>query len=100
MIDAELELHPEAVQDALAGYSWYLQRSERAAEHFFAELNRAVEAIQRRPHAWPQDRLGTRRFVLTKFPYSVIYKTTAARTIIYAFAHAKRRPDYWQDRLA
>lgn len=76
MTDAELELHPEAVEDALDGDAWYLQRSERTAGHFFAELERAVELILERPHAWRPHILGTRRFILTKFPYSVIYKAT------------------------
>ena len=100
MSDAELELHPEAIEDALEGYAWYLQRSERTADHFLADLDHAVSLILERPHAWPAHVLGTRRFVLTRFPYSIVYRATEARTIVYAFAHAKRRPRYWRDRLA
>ena len=40
-----LELHPEALEDALSGYSWYLQHSEKVADLFFAELERAVGLI-------------------------------------------------------
>jgi plasmid stabilization system protein ParE len=100
MTAAALELHPDAVEDALDGFSWYLQSSERTAAHFFAELERAVQLILEHPEAWPSYILGTRRFILTKFPYSIIYKAQGDRTVVYAFAHAKRRPRYWKDRLA
>ncbi len=99
MTAAALELHPDAVEDALDGFAWYLQSSERTADHFFAEVERAVQLILERPDAWPPYILGTRRFVLTKFPYSVVYRTQGARTVVYAIAHAKRRPRYWKDRL-
>ncbi len=93
MTAAALELHPEAVADALAGFSWYLQSSERSADHFFADLERSVQLILERPDAWPPYILGTRRFILTKFPDSAIYKTHGGR-VVYAFAHVKRRPRY------
>jgi plasmid stabilization system protein ParE len=94
-----LELHPEALDEALAGYAWYLERSERAADAFFADLERAVELIIDRPEAWPRFLHGTRRFILTKFPYSIVYGQVGDAVVIYAFAHAKRRPGYWKARL-
>lgn len=94
-----LELHPDALDDALAGDGWYLQHSARAADGFFAELERAVQLILEGPLRWAPHVRGTRRFVLTKYPYSVVYKTTAGVVVVYAFAHAKRRPGYWKGRL-
>lgn len=94
-----LELHPDALDDALAGYGWYLQHSARAADGFFAELERAVQLILEGPLRWALHVHGTRRLVLTKYPYSVVYKTTAGVVVVYAFAHAKRRPGYWKGRL-
>ncbi len=44
-----LELHPAALEDALSGYAWYLQHSERVADHFFSELERAVGLILEAP---------------------------------------------------
>lgn len=94
-----LELHPEALHEALAGYAWYLDHSDRAAARFFAELERAVDLVLERPDRWPSHLHGTRKFVLTKFPYSVVYGKVGQTVVIYAFAHAKRRPGYWKPRL-
>lgn len=99
MPENALELHPEALEDALAGYAWYLEHNEPSADRFFAELERAVQLILEAPDRWPVYLYGTRRIVLIKFPYSVVYRASGDLVVIYAFAHAKRRPGYWKGRL-
>jgi len=42
---------------------------------------------------------GTRRIILTRFPYSVVYVARPDRTAIIGIAHHRRRPGYWQKRL-
>lgn len=42
---------------------------------------------------------GTRRLMLTRFPYSLIYLIQVDRCYVVAFAHAKRRPGYWRERV-
>ena len=94
-----LDGHPDAGTEAVAGALWYRERSVRAAERFIAELERAIDLIVEAPNRWPEYLHGTRRCVLLKFPYSIIYRASEARITIFAFAHAKRRPGYWKDRL-
>jgi plasmid stabilization system protein ParE len=96
---ADLEIHPDALLEAEAGVLWYLERSGRAAEHFFANLERALEIIVEAPERWPPYLLDTRRYVLYKFPYAIIYRASSTFVRVYAVAHAKRRPGYWKDRL-
>jgi toxin ParE1/3/4 len=96
---ADLEIHPDALLEAEAGVTWYLERSRGAAEHFLAELERALEAILEAPDRWPPYYRDTRRYVLYKFPYSVIYRAFGTVVRIYALAHARRRPGYWKERL-
>ena len=74
MPESELELHPEALENALAGYAWYLEHSAVGADRFLAELDRAVQLILEAPQRWPTYVHGTRRFVLVKFPYIVVYR--------------------------
>ena len=99
MLESALELHPEALEEALAGYAWYLEHSETTADRFFGELERAVRLILQGPHRWSAYLHGTRRMVLVKFPYSVVYRARGDVVVIYAFAHAKRRAGYWRKRL-
>jgi plasmid stabilization system protein ParE len=66
---------------------------------FAAELDVAASAIERAPSTWPTHHHGTRRFLLRRFPYSVIYRIEPAKIVIVAVAHGRRRPGYWKDRL-
>jgi plasmid stabilization system protein ParE len=96
---ADLEIHPEALLEADAALAWYLERSRGAAEHFLADVDRAIELILEAPYRWPPYLHGARRYVLYKFPYSVIYRVSGDLVRVYAIAHAKRRPGYWKARL-
>jgi plasmid stabilization system protein ParE len=80
-------------------FEWYLERNEVAASRFFAEIQFALVAICENPQRWPVVRRGTRKFILHNFPFSLIYRELPSKIQIVAVAHAKRRPDYWKDRL-
>ena len=56
------------------------------------------EAVQS-PRRWPGYLYGTRRFVLHRFPFSIIYLDEPDGVTIVAVAHNKRRPGYWKRRL-
>lgn len=99
MPPSELDVHPEALLEADAGLAWYLGRSRGAGERFYTELERAIDLILSAPLRWAVYLHGTRRYVLYKFPYSVIYRPVGEQVLVYAFAHAKRRPGYWKARL-
>ena len=42
---------------------------------------------------------GTRRALLGRFPYFVVYRERSRKIEIIAVAHAKRRPGYWARRV-
>jgi hypothetical protein len=63
------------------------------------EGERALALIQEHPETWPTYVLGTRRFILNRFPYSLVYKTDGTQSLIVAIAHAKRKPGYWTSRV-
>jgi toxin ParE1/3/4 len=95
----ELEYLEEAVVEAEAAVRWYADRSAAAAAGFTAELEAAEAAISRLPNAWPRHDHGTRRYLLRRFPFSVVYRIESARILIVAIAHGSRRPGYWAARL-
>ncbi|MGA2064730.1 MAG: type II toxin-antitoxin system RelE/ParE family toxin [Thermoguttaceae bacterium] len=94
-----LQFHPDARIDALAAYDWYAERSRNAAESFRKELQDAGDAIQRSPELWAEYLFGTRRYLMKRFPFVVVYRIAADRIEIVAVAHGRRRPGYWQGRL-
>jgi plasmid stabilization system protein ParE len=94
-----LEYLPEALVEAEAAARWYASRSLKASTGFAEEIDTAISAIVRLPAAWPTFDHGTRRYLLRRFPYSVVYRLERDRILIVAIAHGHRRPDYWRSRL-
>jgi plasmid stabilization system protein ParE len=94
-----LEYLEEALQEAEAAARWYAERSGSAAVGFADEIDPAIAAIEPNPDAWPTYDHGIRRYLLHRYPYSVVYRIEPARILIVAVAHARRRPGYWTSRL-
>jgi plasmid stabilization system protein ParE len=94
-----VDVLPQALEEAREARDYYLSKSAAAEEAFRKELEHAVSMIREHPETWPVYVHGTRRFVLHRFPFSVVYRTVDASPLIVAIAHAKRKPGYWRSRL-
>jgi plasmid stabilization system protein ParE len=92
-------LHPLAWLEIEGGENWYRQRSPNASVEFIAEVSEAIKSIREAPNRWPRHLHGTRRFVLDRFPFSIVYINTDDLVSIVAVAHSKRKPGYWKVRL-
>lgn len=66
--------------------------------HFFAEFERTVALIVEHPGLGALWRNGKRRFILRRFPLSVIYSVRSGEVRVLAVAHHSRRPGFWRDR--
>jgi plasmid stabilization system protein ParE len=94
-----IELHPEAIAEARDAREWYAERNSAAADAFMAELDIAIDQICDSPDRWAPYLHGTRRYLLKRFPYLVVYRTGADKIQVIAVAHGKRKPGYWRDRI-
>lgn len=94
-----VEYHHAAVSDVKGAVAWYRKRSASAALEFIDELARATETIRGAPDRWPLGKNDTRRFLLWRFPFSIIYSEQQAVITIWAVAHGSRRPGYWAERV-
>lgn len=99
MSGPQVEYFPEVHWELEDALEWYLERSSRAGEAFLREVDRAVALIAATPKVWAPFEAGTRRYVLQRFPYDIIYRETEAGIQIVAVAHQKRQPKYWYGRL-
>jgi toxin ParE1/3/4 len=91
--------HPEASEEFEAADDWYFAHSSDASADFIAELEAGIAAIAQGPHRWPKYLHGTRRFVLERFPFSIVYLDDPEVVTIIAVAHSKRKPGYWKGRV-
>ena len=98
MAASAIAVHPEAINDAQQAYQWYRLRNEIAANAFRFEVERAIDLISKSPRRWPAYLHGTRRYLLMRFPFSIVYRHTDPGVQILAIAHGRRKPGYWRDR--
>jgi plasmid stabilization system protein ParE len=98
MSNLSLKIHPEAIAEAAAARQWYQMRSHEAAGAFLAELDLGVKSIRDNPEIYPLYLHETRRYLLHRFPYLLIYRTTSTTIQIVAIAHSRRQPGYWKTR--
>jgi len=61
------------------------------------ELERALGSIVEAPMRWPL-KAGTRRYVMRRFPFVLVYRTLDSTVEVVAIAHGRRRPGYWKSR--
>lgn len=65
---------------------------------FLAEFEYGVKALLANPKVGAIFRGTRRRYLLRRFPYSIIYQVSAGELRIIAVAHQRRRPGYWAGR--
>ena len=94
-----LIFHPDVTTEVSASYNWYQEQANGLGDDFLHELESSYEAITELPDTWPKFQKGFRRFLLGKFPFSVIYRVSENTVYVVAIMHNSRKPDYWVERI-
>jgi toxin ParE1/3/4 len=92
-------LHELASREYEEADDWYFSHSIDASIEFLGDLYAALEDIAQAAHRWPKYLYGTRRFVMQRFPFSIVYLDDLDLVTIVAVAHSKRKPGYWKNRV-
>jgi len=92
-LDAAKTEFEEAIQ-------YYNEQRAGLGFEFSDEIKQAIERIKNYPHAWTALSKRTRRCLIHRFPYSIIYEARTDRIIIVAIQHHRRKPENWRKRIA
>lgn len=93
------ELLPAADVELAEAGAFYDARKTGLGVEFLEEVHRAIALIRTTPDLGKAQRRGTRRLLVRRFPYSIVYRDEADRILIVAVAHQSRRPGYWRQRM-
>lgn len=79
---------------------WYETRRSGLGGEFFDAVVATVALIEANPEIGTiLSRDGqTRRLLVARFPYQVVYRFRRTEIVVVAIAHLKRRPGYWKNR--
>jgi len=84
--------------DLAAAVTWYEDRAPEVVPQFRQALRAVVQRIAENPKQFPTSPHGTRRALLRRFPYLVIFRETADAAHVVAVFHTSRDQRTWNQR--
>jgi plasmid stabilization system protein ParE len=90
--------HDRAEEELNEAAGYYERARPGLGDAFLAEVHRAVEALLAAHLAGAVMEGDVRRWLVKRFPYSVVYRISDDHVRILAIAHQKRRSFYWRRR--
>jgi len=86
---------PEADADIADAFAWYEVRVRGHGSDFLAELAATFSFLEEFPGAYLKMRGETRRAVVPRFPYGVVYLVDPDSTSVTGASHFHRDPPAW-----
>lgn len=85
-----------ARDEFLAAVDFYDEQAGLGDE-FLAEIKQASDDIAANPQLGAPYVESTRRLLLRRFPFAIVYTVDSKAVFIVAVAHQRRKPGYWQE---
>ena len=91
--------HPRAEEEFDEAVRYYEHCQAGLGIEFAEEAYAAIRRVCEYPDAWSAMSKNTRRCLVSRFPYGVIFQVKSGTLRIVAVANLHRRPDYWRNRI-
>lgn len=95
----KLIIRPEAENDLKEAFSWYEDKRKGLGHDFLLQVEAGLRFIERNPEIPPMEYKGTRKHLIKRFPYKIIYLVEKERIIVLAVTHGKRSPKLIKKRV-
>ena len=92
--------HPQAKAELNEAVDYYNSCRLDLGWDFAGEVEAAIQSIVAYPNAWTALSRHTRRCLVNRFPYGVIYQVREKDILIVAIMQLNREPGYWRNRTA
>lgn len=92
-------IRPETENDLKEAFSWYEDKRVGLGYDFLLQVDAGIRFIARNPETYPSEYKGTRKYLVKRFPYKIIYLVERERIIVLAVIHSKRSPDLIKKRI-
>jgi hypothetical protein len=92
--------HPEAEEELNLYVDYYNQCQANLGWDFAKEVYSTVQNISSFPNAWAVLSKNTRRCLVNRFPFGILYQKKENEILIVAVMQLNRKPDYWQGRIS
>ncbi len=90
-----ITFHPDVEVGIQGSYAWYENELQGLGLQFIPELEQGFDAISYAPSTWVPFKHGFRRYILARFPFSIIYKE---KDDVVSIVNS-RKLKYWKERI-
>ncbi|MGH2609825.1 MAG: type II toxin-antitoxin system RelE/ParE family toxin [Tepidiformaceae bacterium] len=87
-----------AIGDGVQAREWYALGQRDRSKEFDEELQRALDRVAQFPRSGAPYLAGTRRVLLRRFPYFVVYRVRGNTVVVLAIAHFSQETGFWMGR--
>jgi len=91
--------HPRAVQELDKAVHYYEECSSGLGLEFAEEVYAAIARIIAYPKSWTRLSKHTRRCLVNRFPFGIIFQIKGSELRVIAVANLNRKPSYWKRRV-
>jgi len=95
----EIEFLEQAYLEYQEAIDYYELQFEGLSKKFIDEITRVLEIAKKYPKSFSNYSGHTKKAVLNKFPFNVIYAVIRNKIYVIAIAHQHRKPSYWAERI-
>jgi len=88
----------EAAHEFHRAISYYEEKSPGLGAELLTDVERLESLLAANPDLGSPGPSGTRRLLLRRFPFILVYILVDREPLIVAFAHQRRAPGYWSAR--
>jgi plasmid stabilization system protein ParE len=93
-----LVVEPEAEAEIASAAAWYELRSPSVRVGFLRAVDRALSFIRQNPSQYQIIYRHTRRAVLRRYPYALLYTASDSEVIVIACLDTRRDPERQEER--
>lgn len=93
-----IKFHSEASKELFDSAEFYEKQVIGLGDDFIDEIEKVLDVIEQYPLSGTKITDGERRFLVSRFPYGIIYRVEIELIVIFAVMNLKRKPGYWESR--
>ena len=93
-----IKFHSEARKEFFEAAGYYEEQVVGLGDDFIDEVEKVLDVIEQQPASGTKITNTERRFLVSRFPYGIIYSAEDDLITIFAVMNLKRKPGYWKSR--
>ena len=93
-------VQPEAEEDLSVAFDWYEKSRVGLGYDFLLQVDAGFNFITRHPNSHENGYAGTKKHLIKRFPYKIIYTIDQNNIVILAVLHSRRNPELLKKRIS